>query len=79
MKLKCGNTSAEISRASSNKLEMEKYEKQRKYREKQREINKTNAAIVTYVKERAPWLIREFFEKRHGKSNIDKVHSPFVN
>ena len=36
------------------------------------ETNKTNAAIVAHVKERAPWLIWEFFEK-HGKSNIDKA------
>ena len=42
---------------------MEKYAKQRRYREKQKKKNEENAAIVAYIEKKYPWVIREFFEK----------------
>ena len=71
MKLKSGNISAGISRASSNKPKMEKYGKQKRYWEKQRKINEENAAIVVYVQEKYPWVIRELSEK--GKVRVISI------
>ena len=62
MKIASGNTHRPgISKTLKKK--MEKYAKQRRYREKQKEKNEENAAIVAYVKNKYPWIIREFFEK----------------
>ena len=64
MKFQTGNISAGISRASSDRFKMEK----KKY-EKQRETNRTNAAIVAS----GPLAYQGNFRKRHGKSNINKA------
>ena len=36
---------------------------QKKYRNKFRELNDTNARFMAFVSERAPWLVAEFFAK----------------
>ena len=41
---------------------------QKKYRDKVKQINQENATIVAYVKQRTPWVIKEFFEK--GKVRV---------
>ena len=59
---------AGISRASLNMATSRGAMYQRRYREKQKEINQENAAIVAYIKQKYPWIIKEFFQK--GKVRV---------